>query len=222
MLGLNLVASDLEPSWTLVSDRAAQQGIVKTLAMADRGTGAHLHRRADRIWDGSGACTEPHPEERADASAALVKAARDARSAFGDVSHNSWEKRWGSSPPLPRSWASTLAPKAKALLDSHSVSFGKAPSPAQRKRYPASRPGRRFHAPARRRPAAQGGRSGVNRSARTNWSTGWSRTASRGSWAPSAPRRPLLRCRCSSPPIHLVLRTVGGQLFVLRRGHQGQ
>ena len=39
VLCLNLtVASDLEPSWTLVSDRAAQQGIVKTLAWKDRGT----------------------------------------------------------------------------------------------------------------------------------------------------------------------------------------
>lgn len=37
VLCLNLtVASDLEPSWTLISDRAAQQGLVKSLARKDR------------------------------------------------------------------------------------------------------------------------------------------------------------------------------------------
>jgi putative ATP-dependent endonuclease of the OLD family len=37
VLCLNLtIAGDLEPSWTLVSERASQQGIVKTLAWKDR------------------------------------------------------------------------------------------------------------------------------------------------------------------------------------------
>ena len=79
VLCLNLtVASDLEPSWTLVSDRAAQQGIVKTLAWKDRVALAPTRIGAladfNLGWQ-RGSVLNRISEERADASAALVKAA---------------------------------------------------------------------------------------------------------------------------------------------------
>jgi putative ATP-dependent endonuclease of OLD family len=113
-----------------------------------------------------------------------------------------------------------IGAKAKALLDSHSVSFGGGTISLHNEsgiplRSWASAP-RACSSPAcsARRPARRQSCS------RTNWSTGWSRTASLGSWAPSARRRPLLRCRCSSPRIRpwRLRELSGGQLFVLRRG----
>jgi predicted ATPase len=128
VLSLNLtVASDLEPSWTLVSDRAAQQGIVRTLAWKDRlalaptriGTLADFNLGWQR-----GSVLNRISEERADASAALVKAARDARRAFGDKA----EQQLGEALKIVTETAQELGvhigTKAKALLDSQSVSFG--------------------------------------------------------------------------------------------------
>lgn len=128
VLCLNLtVASDLEPSWTLVSERAAQQGIVKTLAWKDR-----LALAPTRIgaladfnlgWQ-RGSVLNRISEERADASAALVKAARDARSAFGDQAEQQLAEALGIVATTAQELGVHIGARAKALLDSHSVSFG--------------------------------------------------------------------------------------------------
>ena len=81
------VASDLEPTWTLVSERAEAQGLTRNLNWGDRirlaptriGVMADYHLGWRR-----GSVLNRVSEERADASAALAKAARDARAAFGD------------------------------------------------------------------------------------------------------------------------------------------
>jgi putative ATP-dependent endonuclease of the OLD family len=81
------VAGDLEPVWSLVSDRADAQGQARTLNWGDRvriaptriGVMADYHL----AW-GRGSVLNRISEERADTSAALAKAARDARAAFGD------------------------------------------------------------------------------------------------------------------------------------------
>ena len=128
VLCLNLtIASDLEPSWTLVSGRAAQQGIVKTLAWKDR-----LALAPTRIgaladfnlgWQ-RGSVLNRVSEERADASAALVIAARDARSAFGDQAEQQLAGALGIVFATARELGVHIGAKAKALLDSQSVSFG--------------------------------------------------------------------------------------------------
>ena len=128
MLCLNLtVASDLEPSWTLVSDRAAQQGIVKTLAWKDRVALAPTRIGAladfNLGWQ-RGSVLNRISEERADASAALVKAARDARSAFGDQAEQQLGEALGIVTTTAQELGVNIGAKAKALLDSHSVSFG--------------------------------------------------------------------------------------------------
>ncbi|PJK11890.1 ATP-dependent endonuclease [Lysobacteraceae bacterium NML95-0200] len=128
VLCLNLtVASDLEPSWTLVSDRAAQQGIVKTLAWKDRvalsptriGVLADFNFRWQR-----GSVLNRISEERADASAALVDAARNARTTFGDQAEQQLEEALGIVTATAQELGVNIGTKAKALLDSHSVSFG--------------------------------------------------------------------------------------------------
>ena len=128
VLSLNLtVASDLEPSWTLVSERAAQQGIVKTLAWKDR-----LALAPTRIgaladfnlgWQ-RGSVLNRISDERADASAALVKAARDARIAFGDLAEQQLGEALGIVTATAQGLGVHIGAKAKALLDSQSVSFG--------------------------------------------------------------------------------------------------
>ncbi|MDP5451036.1 AAA family ATPase [Pseudomonas aeruginosa] len=128
VLCLNLtVASDLEPSWTLVSDRAAQQGIVKTLAWKDRVALAPTRIGAladfNLGWQ-RGSVLNRISEERADASAALVKAARDARSAFGDQAEQQLGEALGIVTTTAQELGVHIGAKAKALLDSHSVSFG--------------------------------------------------------------------------------------------------
>ncbi|QVX40751.1 AAA family ATPase (plasmid) [Ralstonia solanacearum] len=128
VLCLNLtVASDLEPSWTLVSDRAAQQGIVKSLAWKDRVALAPTRIGAfadfNLGWQ-RGSVLNRISEERADASAALVKAARDARSAFGDQAEQQLGEALGIVTATAQELGVHIGAKARALLDSHSVSFG--------------------------------------------------------------------------------------------------
>ena len=80
------VAADLEPAWSLFSERATNQGLVRNLAWADRvklapmriGGSAH----ANLGWR-RGSVLDRLSDERADATAALVAAARNAREAFG-------------------------------------------------------------------------------------------------------------------------------------------
>lgn len=128
VLCLNLsVASDLEPSWTLVSDRAAQQDIVKTLAWKDRVALAPTRIGAfsdfNLGWQ-RGSVLNRISEERADASAALVKAARDARSTFGDQAEQQLEQALGIVTTTAQELGVHIGDKARAMLDSHSVSFG--------------------------------------------------------------------------------------------------
>jgi len=128
VLCLNLtVASDLEPLWTLVSDRSAQQGIVKTLAWKDRIALAPTRIGAfadyNLGWQ-RGSVLNRISEEKADASAALVQAARDARSTFGDQAEQQLQEALGIVTTTAQALGVHIGTKARALLDSQSVSFG--------------------------------------------------------------------------------------------------
>ena len=63
-------------------------------------------------------------EERADASAALVKAARDARATFGDQAEQQLGEALGIVATTAQELGVHIGAQARALLDSHSVSFG--------------------------------------------------------------------------------------------------
>lgn len=121
-----IVQSDLEPSWVLYSDRAAQQGLVRSLAWKDRLALAPTRLGATSDYNlgwQRGSVLNRISEERADASAALVAAARDARTRFGDQA----EVQLGAALTVVTQTAHELGidigARAKALLDSHSVSF---------------------------------------------------------------------------------------------------
>lgn len=120
------VASDLEPLWTLVSERAEAQGISRNLNWSDRvriaptriGVMADYHLGWRR-----GSVLNRVSEERADASAALVKAARDARSAFGDEAQGQLSETLGIVATTANELGIRLGKNIKAMLDAHSVSF---------------------------------------------------------------------------------------------------
>ena len=120
------VLGDLEPVWTLVSDRAAAQGQSRSLNWNDR-----VRLAPTRI----GALAEQHlgwrrgsvlnrlSEERPEASAALAAAGRDARRAFGTMA----EAQLGNTLRIVSRTAKELGipigDAPKAMLDAHSVSF---------------------------------------------------------------------------------------------------
>ena len=121
------VASDLEPNWTLVSDRARAQNATRNLTWGDRVRLAPT--RIGALTDFNlgwrrGSVLNRLTDEKADASAALAKAARDARNAFGDDA----EKQLGETLRIVGEAAKELGidigNKVRALLDAHSVTFG--------------------------------------------------------------------------------------------------
>ena len=121
------VASDLEPNWKLVSDRAEAEGIEKFLNWNDRGrlSPTRLGALADYHmgWSGRSVLNRVS-DERADASAALAKAARDARSTFGEAAQDQLEDTLKIVAKTAADLGIPIGESIKALLDAHSVSFG--------------------------------------------------------------------------------------------------
>lgn len=120
------VASDLEPVWSLMSARAEAQGQTRNLNWGDRvrlaptrvGVMADYH-----LGWGRGSVLNRVSEERADASAALVKAARDARAAFGDEAHDQLAETLEIVETTAKELGIPIGENVRAMLDTHSVSF---------------------------------------------------------------------------------------------------
>lgn len=121
------VASDLEPSWSLVSDRAEAQGQTRNLSWSDR-------TRLAPTWIGiladyhlgwrRGSVLNRISEERADASSALAKAARDARATFGEDVQDQLSQSLEIVSNTAKELGIQTGENIKAMLDVHSVSFG--------------------------------------------------------------------------------------------------
>ena len=127
VLTVNLtIGSDLEPVWTLVSQRAVAQGAARNLNWKDRvrlaptrvGATADYHLGWSR-----GSVLNRVSEERADASAALAKAARDARAAFGDQAEAQLQDTLAIVKTTAQELGVPIGNSVKAMLDTHSVSF---------------------------------------------------------------------------------------------------
>ena len=122
-----MIASDLEPSWSLVSERAEAQAQTRSLSWSDRlrlsptriGVTADYH-----LGWGRGSVLNRVSEERADASAALAKAARDARAAFGDKAQGQLSEALRIVAETAKELGIPIGENIKAMLDVHSVSFG--------------------------------------------------------------------------------------------------
>ncbi len=119
------VTGDLEPSWTLYSDRAATQNQTRLLSWSDRA-------RVAPTWIGDyaahhlswrkGSVLNRLTEERADLTSTLAKVARDARAAFGDSAGNQLTKTLDAVSKAATDLG-IAAGAAKAMLGADSVSF---------------------------------------------------------------------------------------------------
>lgn len=120
------VANDLEPVWTLMSDRGTKDGTSRSLSWADRvrlaptviGTMAGHNLGWRR-----GSVLNRLTDEKADASAALVAAARHARTTFGDDAEPELAATLGIVKAVANELGIDVGGKVRALLDAHSVTF---------------------------------------------------------------------------------------------------
>jgi putative ATP-dependent endonuclease of OLD family len=127
VLTINLtVAGDLEPVWSLVSARAAAQGQTRNLAWSDRvnlaPTRLGAYAGANLSWR-RGSVLNLLSDEKPDASAALVKAAREARAAFGEQAAEQLVATLAIVEETASELGIPYGNELKAMLDSHSISF---------------------------------------------------------------------------------------------------
>lgn len=127
VLTVNLqVASDLDPVWTLVSERLEAQGQSRFLTWADRTrispTRIGALAENNLAWR-RGSILNRLSDERADTASALAKAARDARAAFGDLAEEQLGETLGIVSETAKELGISVGNKLKAMLDAHSVSF---------------------------------------------------------------------------------------------------
>lgn len=127
VLTLNLtVASDLEPIWTLVSQRANEQGLERNISWKDRPSisPARLgsYANSNLSWT-RGSVLNRLSEERANLGAELARAAREARTNFGDRAGVQLAGTLRTVTETATSLGVPMGASAKALLDAHAVSI---------------------------------------------------------------------------------------------------
>lgn len=121
------VRSDLEPTWTLYSDRGVQQGLERFLAWKDRSllTPARIgtYASTNLSWARSSVLNRL-TEERADLGSELAGAARAARAAFGAQVGPQLAQTLQVVAATATYLGVPVGANPQALLDAHSVSIG--------------------------------------------------------------------------------------------------
>lgn len=120
------IRDDLEPNWELISDRAEQQGLSRNLAWSDRvniaptriGAFASHHLG----WQ-KGSILNLISDERANTSAQLAQAAREARESFGATAEEQLSATLDMVDGVSSDLGVPIAGNATALLDAHSVNI---------------------------------------------------------------------------------------------------
>jgi hypothetical protein len=121
-----VVGSDLEPTWSLYSIRSAASGLERSLPWNERQTLAPSRigaaSAAHLSWQ-RGSVLNRVSDERADASAALVAAARQARATFGREADATLAGALRSVQETARDLGVDIGPRVHAELDVHAASF---------------------------------------------------------------------------------------------------
>jgi len=120
------VDSDLEPHWTLYSDRAAADGHSRDLPFTERGRLAptRLGPFATHHFSwGARSVLNRISDERASANEALAEAAREARKTFGDRASAQVAETLKIVEKVAVAAGVRGATEVQALLDAHGVSF---------------------------------------------------------------------------------------------------
>lgn len=121
------VTSDLEPSWTLFSERAEQQGLERTLAwkyrteLAPARIGSYANTNLS--WT-RGSVLNRLTDEQPNLGAELARAAREARANFGNQAGAQLAATLQRVTQTAANLGVPVGPAAQALLDAHSVSIG--------------------------------------------------------------------------------------------------
>ena len=127
VLTVNLtVTGDLNPTWSLVSERARAQDQDRDLRWSDRArlSPARIGVVADyHLGWNRGSVLNRLSAERADASAALAAASRSARSTFGDEAQGQVSETLGVVSATAKELGLSIGENIKAMLDAHSVSL---------------------------------------------------------------------------------------------------
>ncbi len=122
-----IVASDLEPNWTLFSERAQLQGLERNLAWKDRMALAPArigsYANTNLSWT-RGSVLNKLTEERANLGAELARAAREARVNFGTQAAAQLAESLRVVTTTAAALGVPVGVGAQALLDAHSVSIG--------------------------------------------------------------------------------------------------
>lgn len=121
------IHADLEPEWSLYSERTAENESPRHLAWKHRSALAPArlgnHPNYHLSW-ARGSVLNRLSEERADISAELIQAAREARNGFGDKATSQLGATLRTVTDTAQSLGVPVGAAATALLDAHSVSFG--------------------------------------------------------------------------------------------------
>lgn len=121
------VNADLEPSWTLYSDRAARQQLERSLAWKDRSLLAPArigtYANTNLSW-ARGSVLNRLTEERANLGSELADAARAARATFGAQAGLQLAQTLQVVTQTATALGVAVGASAQALLDAHSVSIG--------------------------------------------------------------------------------------------------
>jgi len=121
------VASDLEPVWSLYSERAEAQGLERGLGWKERSALAPARigsfTNTNLSWT-RGSVLNRLTEERANLGAELAKAAREARANFGEQAGVQLAETLRIVTETATDLGVPVGASAKALLDAHSVSIG--------------------------------------------------------------------------------------------------
>lgn len=121
------VGADLEPSWTLYSNRAAQQQLERSLPWKERTALAPAriggYTSSNLSWS-RGSVLNRLTDERVELGAELARAARQARENFGDQATAHLTETLAVVQRTALQLGIQVGAMPKALLDAHSVSIG--------------------------------------------------------------------------------------------------
>ncbi len=121
------VTSDLEPAWSLYSERAEQQGLERGLGWKERTALAPARigsfANTNLSWS-RGSVLNRLTDERANLGAELARAAREARATFGNQAGAQLAETLRVVTQTATYLGVPVGASAQALLDAHSVSIG--------------------------------------------------------------------------------------------------
>lgn len=128
VLTINLkIGNELEPSWSLYSDRSAEQGYTRNLSWADRVRISPARIGALASYNLSwryGSVLNKLAEEKYDGSSALVNAARKARESFGVDVEKQFQETLAIVSAAAAKLGVNIGSAVHAHLDAHSVNIG--------------------------------------------------------------------------------------------------